>query len=220
MITTGGIPLKHTYSITHPELFIITDGNHTWYGADQEWYPSKWQRNAGCGATTASHLLSYLAEVQSNWVSLYPAHSQDRAEYLSFMNILWNYVTPGRMGVNTLHKFTTGISNYATTKGIELSFCELNIPPMKVARPTEEQCATFLRSAMVADRPVAFLNLSSGDVKGLDSWHWVTIIAMEEALDSILCTALDSSGQKLTVDFHLWLQTSKLGGGLVYISAE
>lgn len=212
--------MGHIYSITHPELFIITDGNHTWCGADQEWYQNNWQRRAGCGATTAAHLLSYLAEVRPEWEFLYPAHSREQADFLAFMNKLWDYVTPGSMGVNTLHKFTSGVTVYARKKGVSLSFHDLNIPPAKTARPNIEKCAAFLRDAMEADRPVAFLNLSSGDVRGLDSWHWITIISMEEQADGpILCTALNGSGQKLTVDFRLWLQTSKLGGGMVYVSA-
>ena len=78
-----------------------------------------------------------------------------------------------------------------------------------------DQCTAFLRSALGADQPVAWLNLHSGEVEGLDDWHWVTIIALEERRDGTeLCTLLDS-GKEYAVDFRLWFQTTKLGGGLV-----
>lgn len=213
--------MGQTYSITHPELLLLTDGEHIWHGADQEWYLSNWQRKAGCGTTTSAHLLSYLAETRPSCEILYPAHSRERADFLSFMNELWEYVTPGPMGINTLNKLTCGIAEYVRKKGVKLSFCELDISSIKAARPTPGQCAAFLRAAMEADSPVAFLNLSSGTVRGLDSWHWVTIIAVEEQLGgAILCTALNGSGQELKMDFRQWLQTSQLGGGLVYISLD
>lgn len=211
--------MKQNYSITHPELLTLTDGNQTWNGADQEWYQENWRRRSGCGTTAAAHLLSYLAKVKPNWKVLYPHHSREKSDFLSFMNELWNYVTPGSMGVNSVNKLTCGISNYAKEKNVTLSFHKLNIPQLKTARPTIEQCTTFFRTAMENNSPVAFLNLSAGNIKGLDSWHWITIIAIQEQSDgSILCTALDGSGHKLIVDFYQWLQTSRLGGGLVYIS--
>ena len=78
-----------------------------------------------------------------------------------------------------------------------------------------DQCAAFLRSALSADTPVAWLNLHHGEVEHLDDWHWVTIIALEERSDgTLLCTYLDS-GRERTADFRLWFQTTKLGGGLV-----
>lgn len=210
--------MAQIYSITQLELLRLTDGKYTWQGADQGWYQKAWRRRAGCGTTTAAHLLSYLSEVRPGLEDLYPIHSREKDEFLSFMNELWDYVTPGRMGLNTLNKFTGGITDYTRKKDVELSFCKLNISPIKEARPTANQCAAFLRAAMEAGSPVAFLNLSSGAVKGLDSWHWVTIIAVEEQHSgSIVCTALDGGGHELTMDFQLWLMTSRLGGGLVYV---
>lgn len=210
--------MRQTYSITHPERFIFTDGKRTWCGADQGWYQKNWRRRAGCGTTTAAHLLSYLAEIGPDWEALYPFHSRERTDFLSFMNEFWDYVTPSHMGVNTLTIFTSGITDYGRRKDVALSFRNLDIPPRKDARPTVDQCAAFLRAAMVADSPVAFLNLSAGTVRGLDSWHWVTIIAVEEQPGGpVLCTALNGSGQELTLDFRQWLHTSRLGGGLVYI---
>lgn len=210
---------QQIYSITQPELFNITDGINTWSGADQEWYQNNWRAKAGCGTTTAAHLISYLSEIHVDYKDLYLAHSRKRDDFLNFMNELWDYVTPGLKGLNTITKFVHGVRAYAIEKGVTLSFHKLNITRKKTDRPTIDQCITFLQSAMKSDRPVAFLNLSSGTIKDLESWHWVTIIAFEEQPNGIiLCTALNSSGQIIIIDFQQWLQTSRLGGGLVYIA--
>ena len=77
-----------------------------------------------------------------------------------------------------------------------------------------DQCAAFVRSALSADQPVAWLNLHSGEVEALDDWHWVTIVALEERRDGTeLCTVLDG-GKEYTADLRLWFQTTRLGGGL------
>ena len=83
-----------------------------------------------------------------------------------------------------------------------------------------DQCAAFLRSALEADSPVAWLNLHSGEAEGLDDWHWVTVIGLEEHSDGpLLCTVLDG-GREITVDFRLWFRplagrrTRGAGGGL------
>lgn len=131
------------------------------------------------------------------------------------MEEMWKFVTPGKHGVNTTHLFTKGLGAFAASKGVTLPLRELDIPRLRLARPTVDQCTAFLRSALGADQPVAWLNLHSGEVEGLDDWHWVTIIALEERRDGTeLCTLLDS-GKEYAVDFRLWFQTTKLGGGLV-----
>ncbi len=133
----------------------------------------------------------------------------------ALMDELWAHVTPGKKGVNTLHLFTKGFAGFAAQKGVQISLRTLDIPRFKLARPTVDQCAAFLRSALEADSPVAWLNLHSGEAKGLDDWHWVTVIGLEEHSDGpLLCTVLDG-GREITADFRLWFRTTKLGGGLV-----
>lgn len=206
-----------TCGIADPERFTILEGARSWRGADQEWYADEWQRKAGCGPTCAAMLLSYLAHSQGAFQALYPALRWERAPFLALMDEVWKHVTPGRMGVNSLFLFTRGLKSFAKEKGLELPIRALDIPPLRAARPTVDQCAAFLRSALSADSPVAFLNLSAGKVKGLESWHWVTVIGLEEHSEGpLLCTVLDG-GKEKQLDFRLWFQTTRAGGGLVYV---
>ena len=103
--------MEQIYGITSPELFTILDGDRAWRGADQEWYADEWQRKAGCGPTTASHLVSYLADTRPGWGDLYPSHSRRKRDFLALMTEMWEHVTPGRMGVNTLHAFVRGLES-------------------------------------------------------------------------------------------------------------
>ena len=209
--------MERLYSITDPERLTIREGERVWRGADQEWYGEELQRKAGCGPTCASMLFSYLAATRPEWKDLYPSVSRERGDFLALMNEVWKHVTPGRMGVNTNYLFTKGVKSYGEEKGLKLPVRELDIPALRMARPTVDQCAAFLRTGLAADCPVAFLNLHAGEVEGLDSWHWVAIIALEEHSEGpLICTILDG-GEELTVDFRLWFQTTTRGGGLVYL---
>lgn len=207
--------METNYSISRPELLTVTQSSRSWQGADQLWYADEWQQKAGCGPTTASVMTSYLAQTRKACSPLYPSGSWAQKDVLALMEEMWKFITPGKHGVNTTHLFVKGLTAFAAAKGITLPLRELDIPRLRLARPTVDQCTAFLRSALGADQPVAWLNLHSGEVEGLDDWHWVTIIALEERRDGTeLCTLLDS-GKEYAVDFRLWFQTTKLGGGLV-----
>lgn len=207
--------METNYSISRPELLTVTQDGHSWRGADQLWYHDDWQQKAGCGPTTASMMASYLAQTRRDCASLYPSGSWEQGDVIALMEEMWNFVTPGKHGVNTTHLFVKGLTAFAAGKGVTLPLRELDIPRLRLARPTMDQCAAFLRSSLNADQPVAWLNLHRGEVEALDDWHWVIVIALEERRDGTeLCTILDG-GREYAVDFRLWFQTTKLGGGLV-----
>ncbi len=213
--------MEQNYSLSRPELFtLILEEDRTCRGARQEWYSTEWQRRAGCGPTTAATLLAYLSQTRPELSALYPKHSQSQAEFIGLMEQVWAHVTPGKLGVNSLHKFTGGILSFAEERGCVLHTRELDIPRFRLARPTFSQCAAFLRTGLGADCPVAFLNFSRGKVPYLESWHWVPIIEMEQLSGGpLMCTILNE-GRERKIDFRLWYQTSRTGGGLVYIPKE
>lgn len=207
--------MEQRYSLSQPDLFTLFEGDRTWRGADQEWYSDEWQRKAGCGPTAAAMVAFYLAETRSECLALYPSRSQRRKDILSLMGELWTHVTPGRMGVNTLSRFVRGFQSFLSEREVSIPLRTLDVPRFRIARPTASQCAAFLRTALAADSPVAWLNLHHGEVAELDSWHWVVITSMEQRSDgALLCTILDA-GREFTVDFRLWFQTTRAGGGLV-----
>lgn len=213
--------MGETFQITRPELMTIELGEgKTCRGANQDWYGDDWQRRAGCGPTTASMLLYYLAATRPELHALYPSGSRDQKDFLALMEKVWGHVTPGKLGVNSLHMFTSGITSYARERQCTLHIRELDIPRFHLARPSFSQCAAFLRTGLSQDCPIAFLNFSHGLVPHLESWHWVPIITMEERHGGrVICTILDD-GREREIDFRLWYQTSRTGGGLIYVTRE
>ena len=209
--------MEHIYGLSRPELLTITEGGRTWRGADQIWYADEWQQKAGCGPTTAALMASYLAQTRPSCAPLYPSGSWEKADFTALMEELWQHVTPGKHGVNAPRLFSKGLRSFGASKEVELPLRELDIPRFKLARPTVDQCAAFLRTALAADSPVAFLNLSHGLVKELDSWHWVTIVGLEQHGDGLMQTTILDGGREYAVDFRLWFQSTRAGGGLIYV---
>lgn len=206
-----------TYTLSQPELFRFEDlTGAPCLGLDQEWYRDAWQRRAGCGPTTASTLMAYLARTKPALASLAPEAPRTASGILPYMEAVWKHVTPTSMGLHTLALFIDGSRAFGQGQGVPLDCRSLSIPGAKEgARPSLEECGAFIREALEADCPVAFLNYSNGALSNLDSWHWVPLISLSRSRDGgCRCTALDA-GKEHIIDFALWHQTSRLGGGLV-----
>ena len=203
--------MKIPVALTRPEQLNITGpGGEVTRGADQEWFPTTWQRRAGCGPTSAALIFAYLAAVRPDLRPLYPEGDMGREAFTQLMCRVWEDVTPRSHGLNRPEWMGEGMASYAARQGVALSPALLEIPAARTKRPDYDAVAAFLAAALEKDCPVAFLNLHQGKVKELDWWHWVTIIA----LDGRRATLLDS-GKELTIDLALWLETTKRRGGFV-----
>ena len=125
----------------------------------------------------------------------------ERAAFTAHMVRVWDYVTPRFHGLNRPELMVEGMAAYAASRGVPLSPALLAFPAARTKRPPWEEVADFVRRSLARDCPVAFLNLHNGRVKELDWWHWVTII-------------------RLTIDFHLWYETTRRRGGFVSALGE
>lgn len=182
------------------------------YGPNQEWYQHIWQRKAGCGPTTCSQLIWYLSRTRAGYQGLCPHDGSTQAGFLQLMEEVWDYVTPGRHGVNTTGILTEGALGYGRERHLELGCQVLEIPEAPGERPTSEVMADFILGALEQDRPVAFLNLSNGMVQNLDAWHWVTLVAFSR--ESFLAEMYDNE-ERDQIDLEMWLRTTTGGGGFV-----
>ena len=185
------------------------------HGADQDWFPDPWQQRAGCGPTAAALIFAYLSQLRPEWAPLYPEGVMERAAFTAHMVRVWDYVTPRFHGLNQPELMVEGMAAYAASRGLSLSPALLAFPAARTKRPPWEEVADFVRRSLEKDCPVAFLNLHNGRVKELDWWHWVTITALEDGRAEIL-----DSGRRLTIDFHLWYETTRRRGGFVSALGE
>lgn len=195
------------------QLWLLSPDGESGYGGHQEWYPQSWQRKAGCGPTVGANIIWYLARTRPELLPLWPHSGSHKAHMLRLMEETWPYITPTAMGVNKTSILRDGIRKFAGDKGIDFATGTLEIPPLPMPRPKYPQVRQFIAEAMSKDRPIAFLNLSNGALTALDSWHWVTLIA----IDPLGTTATMMDQGKITdIDLEEWLCTSNLGGGFVW----
>jgi hypothetical protein len=203
-------------TLIHTEaLEIISPNGGVNFGGSQEWYQTPRQRGSGCGPTAASSVIWYLSRTQPRLSALCPAADNAQASFLTLMETMFSYVTPGRGGVNTTAIFTNGARRYGTDVGVPLEIQAQEIPTIRKLRPTVEKLRDFLLNAIESDLPVAFLNLSSGLLRNLDNWHWVLIIGLDP--DSMMATICDQ-GRFWDIDIGKWLRSSVFGGGMVVVN--
>ncbi|MBQ1376159.1 MAG: hypothetical protein IIY69_07745 [Clostridia bacterium] len=195
------------------DLFMIKNiwDNPAYFGGDQEWYRTRLQRLAGCGATTGSSIFMY--EKRKRGAEVYT-----KKEFLSLMNEMWECITPGNRGVDSVDMFAAGFEKFLKGKSIPHEGRRaLEVPQNKHKRPSKAVAFAFLKEALENDTPVAFLNLGCGMERRLDSWHWVTITGLKFLANlDMLHVEIADEGMKKTIDLGLWLETTDLGGGFVY----
>ena len=201
-------------SIRWPELLHLKHSGSFTYGADQIWYPVRWKRMAGCGPTSASHLIYYLSRTREDCRALCPYAADTRDGFIKLMQEVWNYVTPGMRGVNRPSILTEGVKRFGQERGVALSAKTMEISQDVSNRPRVAAVISFLSEQISGDLPVAFLNLSNGNVKNLDNWHWVTIVGLDRQTGSLI---VYDQKEKGTVDLALWMETTKIGGDFVSI---
>jgi hypothetical protein len=203
-------------AIKQPDILQLRDkAGHLYYGAQQTWYKDEWQKKAGCGPTTAAQLVYYLALSRADCAKILSplARAGGREGFTTLMDEVWQYVTPGNMGTNSTELFTGGLCRYGERHNLKFSFRVLSVPPL-FGRPTWEHLASFMRAALSADLPVAFLNLSNGRLDNLDNWHWVTLVELDADEGRAL---MYDDGDATRIDLKLWLKTTLLGGGFVAV---
>ena len=208
-------------SISNLELLKFTDeGNdNIYFGCDQEWYPTEWQKKSGCGPATACNLLLYLKYLKLNDENVINNSSKEFA--LLQMEEVWRYITPSENGIATTKMFCRELDNYYKSKGLEIDCYSFEIPKEKYLRPDFKDALRFIENAMLADSPVAFLNLCNGDIQDLDRWHWVSIVSLEfDENGKAANVEIIDEGIIKKIDFYLWYNTTKLGGGLVYVQLQ
>ncbi|NLZ49087.1 MAG: hypothetical protein GX895_09955 [Clostridiales bacterium] len=207
-------------AISNLDILKIYDNsdNKTYYGCDQEWYSSKWQRLSGCGPTVATNIIFYLLHRKD--VFSYENSFNGKTHWMSLMEEIWQYVTPTSRGIPNTKLFCEGMVKYSEAKEMNILHSYFDVPKDKNYRRPFQELIKFIETGLDKDIPVAFLNLCNGNEKNLDKWHWVTIVSLEYEEDgsSAFANILDC-GSILKVDLALWYDSTKEGGGFVFVEA-
>jgi hypothetical protein len=203
--------------IKHPEWLQIDKDNQKLYGYDQDWYGTSFQRASGCGPTTAAMLLLYLNMRETGSL---PYRNDSIAAITKALEAVWEFVTPGWMGLSSTGKFCRGVTAFLRHHRLGWQCHELSLSAFRSKRQSLLQVVSFLEDGIASDCPIAFLNLHKGKVTALESWHWIVLVSLayDESQSRYLATCYDA-GRCLTFDLDLWLTTTRLGGGFVYLTA-
>jgi len=209
----GGINME----IKHPEWLQIATDNPILYGYSQSWYKTSFQRTRGCGPTAAAMLLMYLNRRE---LEPLPYQSHSISSITEVLENVWSFVTPGwLLGLNSTGKFCKGVETLVRYYGLNWRWHKLSITAFGSKRASLSQVIKFLEEGIASDCPIAFLNLHKGQVKALESWHWITLVSLfyDANQKRYMATCYDG-GYSITFDVGLWLETTRLGGGFVYIT--
>lgn len=203
--------------IRHPEWLQIETDNLKLYGYDQDWYMTSFQQTRGCGPVAAAMLLLYLNRREAEPL---PYRSHSISTITEILEDVWKFVTPGwLLGLNSTEKFYKGVENLLRHYGLNWRCQRIGISFFKANRATLSQVVKFLQDGLASDCPIAFLNLHKGQVTTLESWHWCVLVALsyDTGQNRYMATCYDG-GSSITFDLGLWLETTKLGGGFVYVT--
>lgn len=204
--------------IKHPEWLQLEVDHKILYGYSQNWYKTSFQQTRGCGPTAAAMLLSYMNRREEKHLP-YLCHTI--SSVTEVLEDVWNFVTPGRLlGLNNTQKFCHGVNTLITHYGLNWQCNELSIAAFRYKRVPLSQAMAFLKAGISSDCPVAFLNLHKGKVADLESWHWIVMVSLsyDPEQNCYLATCYDG-GRSITFDMELWLETTRFGGGFVYLTA-
>lgn len=199
--------------IKNPELLRIRRYGVNNHGADQAWYGSSVQRYSGCGPTVCSNILLYYIKSEYFHLNIDSYEPEDNEYIFELMNMVWDYVTPGTMGLNSTKMFKEGLTELTQVKGLSLDIKIMDIPKMRNVRPSYNKVYNFITDLIEKDNPVAFLNLSNGNQNKLESWHWVMITGIDNEKVEIY-----DQGKKKYINLKQWCETTLLGGGFVGVA--
>lgn len=208
-------------SIKNMKLFEVIDdiSSEVYYGGWQEWYGGWWKRLSGCGPTTVTGIMSYIGRCEAHAGSSggeTVCAPLSKSMFQAMMDDVWQYVTPSVRGIPSTAALIKGAEGYVEARKLGFFLEEMDIPKSRLLRPELPTLLEFLARSLNDDLPVAFLSLDKGQEELLDSWHWVTLLALQYEEDGSSAFAdVADEGKLLHVDLKKWYDTTGLGGGFV-----
>lgn len=198
------------------DFIKIKDGKSEWLGANQYWFNQKFAALSGCGPTTASEILAFLAKKYPSIMrGIHPEGfgPLERKEFVRFMQEVRAFVKPGVMGLTDINFYTDQTINYAESRGIRLTAKQID-----AGESTE---AAFREVTAVIDNglPLALLILSNPhpDIREY-TWHWMTIIGYDKK-ESTITVATHGRAHVLRFN-NVWVNSGGHKTGIVHFLPE
>lgn len=192
-------------------LIQIMDGETAYYGADQEWFSSKWHRMSGCGPQTAALLALYMAAAfPQACASMYqfelPADKKDFAQHMAGVR---KFVKPGPMGLTDPNEFAKGVLAYARQCGAEIIAQQIS-PTLSAGVAFD-----FFKQALRHGYLPALLLLRNPARELSDfTWHWMAVTGCDEEKRTL---TISTYGKRYEIPFdNAWNQQKPYFAAGVY----
>lgn len=194
------------------DFIQVKDRFEVYSGANQYWVPNKFHALSGCGPTTASEILAYLAfaypEECGNAYE-YDIHTLNRKDFVPYITSVREFVKPGFKGLTDINFYERQLIAYAQTRGVSLGSKQINREMDAVS--AFEEVATVIDKGL----PLALLILRNPypDIDDY-TWHWMTVVGYDRRTMSLIIT---THGRQHALDFeHVWHQQGSYYSGIVY----
>ena len=202
-----------TITVKNKDSLLFTYQCNNYYGASQLFYRDRWAQKAGCGATSATNMIMYLARNNAYFAKLF-RQEINHDTVLGLMKRIYTYIMPTMLGVNRINIMIKGLTRLAADNN--LPFIINSLAVKITAKPSLTTLENYLIGNLSRNCPICFLNLDRGKVENIDSWHWILIYGVAYDDHNLLAYAFDNGGIK-KFDIKLWLASTKLNGGFVAI---
>lgn len=197
------------YAVRRMDWLTLTVNDRPHFGYDQEWYPERWQKLAGCGPTTGAAIAAYVEAKEEGKVVASQAAAEEK------MLAFWPYATPRMHGLYKTRWLMEGLNSYFADYGLRGRAEMMTVPLLGPMRPSMEALTDFIAEGLSADAPLGFLCLHNGGIRSLYSWHWMPLAALDTGAGAA-ATVLDE-GRAITFDLAAWRSATPFGGGFVRV---
>lgn len=169
-----------------------------YYGGNQSWYPTAYQRDRGCACVAAANFFAYWAMQDPSLKVLYP-YDLSQGGFTACLCDLWQDITPGWAGYWWMRHFVKDVQNYAKGKGIEtLKGC------WSQASANLQNGVRYVKEGLKRNCPVALIIHFNRSLSAF-SWHWMLITGIQDILDDNgngrVTVTVSSWGRQYTLDF-------------------
>lgn len=167
------------------DFLKIHEGKRSYYGGAQKWFNDSILKKVGCSIVAAANITAYTAMYNRN-TNLYNYEDMSKENFLHHMESMGRFIHPDAIeGLTYVPYFNKGVIEFSKDKGVSMK------SHMITTRENFKTIKSFIKEALIKNKPVALLMLKNDVLKEFD-WHWMTVTKLFENMD------------KTYLDFSTW----------------
>lgn len=221
LVSIGSLPTADISLSNWSDFLPINDGSTIYYGGYQDWLHSvdtggakqtQFIADRACGIAAASNATAYLGRFRGmEYSSLYSYQDLSITNFTRHMKELLLFVAPKIYGIPGVGTLSTGVKNWASAKGVNLSsYSSANTSSFS-------NIVGDISDGLRKDTPVLLITWNSS-ISNL-SYHWVTITRLYSTIIGSTgrwFITTSNWGEKCTYSLNAWYEAGSLYQGILY----